>query len=57
MGHWAIYGGRDDDGERLYWSNQDGWVDSSSADLFSVEEMEVVRLPLDGSWVPMDWEP
>lgn len=53
----AIVGPRDEPGELVYWSNEDGWVDSSSATLFDHAELLTVRLPQGGSWVPMDWQP
>jgi hypothetical protein len=36
--------------ERLYWSNADGWVDPASADVFTAEEHDALRLPLGGEW-------
>lgn len=36
-----------DDGEWLYWSNTDGWVDRESATVFSEAEMAVFTEPQD----------
>jgi hypothetical protein len=36
--------------ERLYWSNDQGWVDLESATFFVEEEVEIVNLPLTGKW-------
>lgn len=35
-----------DDGEQLYWSNEDGWVSRESATRFSQEEREDFDAPL-----------
>jgi len=32
--------------ESLYWSNEDGWVDSDSATLFSKDEMRFFNMPI-----------
>lgn len=41
---------RPDDDEPLYWSNDDGWVDLSSATVFTADEAEApVYLPLGAS--------
>jgi len=37
--------------ERLYWSNEWGWVDRRSADTFSAEEQKYLNLPIGGKWV------
>ena len=34
----------------LFWSNLDGWV-SDGFDLFTLDESEYLRLPIDGKWV------
>lgn len=39
-----------EDGETMYWSNQQGWVTIHDADVFSVEEQRVLNLPLEGHW-------
>lgn len=52
---WAIVSLlRDDEGELLYWSNDDGWADASSADTFSTAEMLELHLPIGGAWVVFD---
>lgn len=38
----------------LYWSNEDGWVDYTSATVFNGLELEHLRLPDQGQWVRMD---
>jgi hypothetical protein len=38
-----------------YWSNEDGWVDISSATRFSKADTKVFHLPTDGHWVTF-WE-
>lgn len=35
----------------LYWSNEDGWVDSASATRFTDEEHDTLYLPDEGTWV------
>jgi hypothetical protein len=35
----------------LFWSNDIGWVDKTSATEFTKEETEYLNLPLDGQWV------
>ena len=37
--------GPTDDGEILYWSNEDGWVDFESTSVFSLCFDEIVNLP------------
>lgn len=37
----------------VFWSNDIGWVDLDSADLFSREQQTQLRLPLEGHWVPL----
>lgn len=34
----------------LYWSNEDGWVNYSSATHFTEQEMKKFSLPIDGKW-------
>lgn len=36
-------------GERLYWSNRDGWVNRESADEFMIPD-RAGQLPLNGEW-------
>lgn len=36
-----------------FWSNEDGWVDQDSADLFSRDEQTYLTLPVEGYWVPL----
>lgn len=40
---------RNDDGD--YWSNENGWVDLESADLFTFTERRTLDLPIGGTWV------
>jgi hypothetical protein len=40
-----------EDGDGLYWSNSDGWVDKGSADKFTDEEKAMFNLPMGGMWV------
>ncbi len=39
-----------EDNPAMFWSNEFGWTDIESADGFSQEEMESLRLPIDGKW-------
>lgn len=39
----------------LFWSNEFGWVDTPTFDLFTREEMESFFLPLEGRWVQLTW--
>ena len=40
--------------EHMYWSNDQGWVDLSSATIFTAEEQAIFGLPSpDGSWVEL----
>ena len=48
---WMIIAGELDDTGPLFWSNQDGWVEASTADVFTDEEKAGLNLPLDGSWI------
>ena len=36
--------------DELYWSNEDGWVDINSSDIFTDEERNKVNLPMEGRW-------
>lgn len=36
----------------LYWANEFGWVDRSSADTFDESEVTTLNLPMGGVWVP-----
>ena len=38
------------DGEQLYWSNTIGWVSSPDADVFTEDEHDCLRLPIEGRW-------
>lgn len=35
----------------LFWSNDDGWTDRESADVFKEIETGTLNLPMDGEWV------
>ena len=39
-----------EDGEKLYWNNQYGWVNSSESDYFNLEEHNSFNLPIGGYW-------
>lgn len=42
---------RTDDGEEpLYWSNENGWVESDCADRFTESEKKRLNLPIGGEW-------
>lgn len=41
----------DEDGSCLFWSNELGWVDKESADVFSLEERMTLELPVGGAWI------
>jgi hypothetical protein len=34
----------------LAWSNEYGWVDNDSYDLFTQEECDTMNLPIEGKW-------
>ena len=34
-----------------YWSNEFGWTDNDSRDVFGDYDRQTLRLPLDGEWV------
>lgn len=36
---------------RLFWSNQDGWVEEGEADKFTDDEKASLNLPIEGQWV------
>lgn len=40
----------DPDAEPLWWSNEDGWVDARTADVFTEYEHRRLRLPAGGVW-------
>jgi hypothetical protein len=42
----------DDEGDRLYWSNTDGWTAKFEADIFFYTEVGNITLPQGGAWVP-----
>lgn len=37
------------------WSNEHGWVDTPTFDLFTAAEKQTIALPIDGQWVAMAW--
>ena len=39
-----------EDNSAMFWSNEYGWTDIESADSFSIEEIESLRLPMQGKW-------
>ncbi len=41
--------------EKLFWSNTHGWTDVDSADIFSEEEKNTLRLPLGESFENIRW--
>jgi hypothetical protein len=47
---WAITCESD---RNLMWSNEDGWIDTPTFDLFSDIEKAFLRLPVEGRWVLM----
>jgi len=47
----VLKGEKGAEGETLYWSNDDGWVDKDSATLFSNDEREeYTHIPSGGQW-------
>jgi len=47
----VLKGEKGEDGETLYWSNDDGWVDKDSATLFDNDErVEYAHIPQGGEW-------
>ena len=37
------------------WSNEFGWVDNSTYDVFMSHEVNGFSLPIGGEWVYLDW--
>jgi hypothetical protein len=35
----------------LLWSNGWGWTDGDDFDVFSLQEMETLNLPIEGKWI------
>lgn len=48
---WLIISDEVDDSGPLFWSNDDGWVGLSGADVYSDTERQSLTLPFGGSWV------
>ncbi len=44
--YWLIYS----QSEKLWWSNEFGWVEKECAALFTKEEMSTLNLPIGGEW-------
>jgi hypothetical protein len=44
------YSESSEDGEKLYWNTEYGWVNSSEADSFSEQEFISFNLPIGGYW-------
>lgn len=44
------------DGQVLYWSNQDGWVNRSSATVFTQEERWALNIPFNLPLESIGWE-
>lgn len=40
----------DEHSDPLYWSNDQGWVDRDSCDVFDQTERDTLRLPVGGTW-------
>lgn len=38
-----------------FWSNEYGWVDNLTYDVFLTEDKETLSLPIEGEWVCLDW--
>jgi hypothetical protein len=52
---WVIRNENDHD---LLWNTDCGWVDDQGGyDTFSNEERETVRLPMEGEWEQVPWDP
>lgn len=47
---WLIRQIQDEDGETLYWSNENGWGSIDDATLFTSEERSCYSLPQGGEW-------
>lgn len=45
--NYFIIGGPIDEGEQLYWSNTDGWVDKASATKFN----DIISLPIESTFI------
>jgi len=43
----------DDCGEPIFWNNNMGWGDLSSATVFTEEEWNEATLPINGTWVQL----
>ena len=41
----------DEPDDRLFWSNEQGWVDLANATRFALEEKDRLDLPMGGAWV------
>lgn len=53
-GHFVIFNySEKENNTPLYWNNKDGWGDLSSADVFTTEETETFRLPMQGEWIKL----
>jgi hypothetical protein len=37
----------------LYWRNDQGWIELSSADVYTEDEKNKYNLPIDGEWVQL----
>lgn len=48
--------GPDDSEEKLYWSNEDGWVDKESATIFNIQELTEILLPLETIGIEFIWK-
>lgn len=58
MKNWVIYMWIDEDGEPLFWSNEDGAVALSTATVFSDDERNTLHLPEGGHcWMEMPSAP
>lgn len=44
---YAIYHKKD---QNLAWSNEFGWVDTQTFDIFTEEEKQTISLPIEGEW-------
>lgn len=54
-GHWMIIAldEYDDQGNRLYWSNNDGWTARGKGDAYyDLIDIATLTLPQGGAWVP-----
>lgn len=48
--NWVIRAVSGVSGEKLWWSNQIGWVDKKSATRFTEEQTKKLNLPMGGAW-------